>query len=160
MRPILSSRLLRVLLMYGLPAGLLIVAMRVVEYRFLVLNHAIEIYGAIVAAIFAAVGIWLGIRFTRERVVVREVPVEVPVRVPAGAPFAVNQRQVEARGITPRELEILQLIADGLSTREMAERLFVSENTVKTHCKRLFDKLDVNRRTKAIQVAKTLGLIA
>jgi DNA-binding CsgD family transcriptional regulator len=160
MRRIPSSRLLRVLVLYGLPAGLLIVALRLVEYRFLVLDHAIEIYGAIVAAIFAAVGIGLGIRFTRERVVVREVTVEVPVAVPAGSPFAVNQRQVAARNITPRELEILQLIADGLSTREMAERLFVSENTVKTHCKRLFEKLEVNRRTKAIQVAKTLGLIA
>jgi len=149
---------MRVLLLYGLPAGLLIVALRVVEYRFLVLDHAVEIYGAIVAAIFAAVGIALGIRFTRQRVVVREVPVEVPV--PAGTPFFVNQHHIEARGITPRELEILQLIADGLSTREMAERLFVSENTVKTHCKRLFDKLEVNRRTKAIQVAKALGLIA
>ena len=152
----------RVLLLYGLPAGLLIGALRLIEYRFLVIDHAVEIYGAIVAAIFAAVGIWLGIRLTRSRVVVREVPVEVPVevRVPVlpDTPFVVNRRQVDARGITPRELEILQLIADGLSTREMAERLFVSENTVKTHCKRLFDKLEVNRRTKAIQVAKTLGL--
>ena len=153
-----TSRLLRVLLLYGLPAGLLIGALRLIEYRFLVLEHAVEIYGAIVAATFAAVGIWLGIRLTRSRVVVREVPVEVPVPVLPDTPFVVNQRQVEARGITPRELEILQLIADGLSTREMAERLFVSENTVKTHCKRLFDKLEVNRRTKAIQVAKTLGL--
>ena len=155
-----TGRLLRVLLMYGLPAGLLIGALRLIEYRFLVIDHAVEIYGAIVAAIFAAVGIWLGNRFTRARVEVREVPVEVPVeiRVPE-TPFVLNQRQVEARGITPRELEILQLIADGLSTREMAERLFVSENTVKTHCKRVFDKLEVNRRTKAIQVAQTLGLI-
>ena len=151
-----AGHLLRVLLLYGLPAGLLIVALQLVEYRFLVLDHAVEIYGAIVAAIFAAVGLWLGLRLTRERVVVREVPVPMP----AGTPFIVNQRQVEARAITPRELEILQLIAEGLSTREMAERLFVSENTVKTHCKRLFDKLEVNRRTKAVQVAKTLGLIA
>ena len=135
-----------------------------VEYRFLVIDHAVEIYGAIVAAIFAAVGIALGIRLTRQRVIVREVPVEVPVEVhvpaPAGIPFTVNRQQVEARGITPRELEILQLIAEGLSTREMAGRLFVSENTVKTHCSRLFDKLAVNRRTKAVQVGKTLGLIA
>jgi len=153
-----SARLIRVLLLYGLPAGLLIGAMRLVEYRFLVIDHAIELYGAIVAATFAAVGIWLGIRVTRSRVVVREVPIEVPVPMPPGTPFIINQRQVEARGITPRELEILQLIAEGLSTREMAARLFVSENTVKTHCKRLFDKLDVNRRTQAIQVARTLGL--
>lgn len=155
-----TARLLRVLLLYGLPAGLLIGALRLIEYRFLVLDHAVEIYGAIVAALFAAIGIWLGIRLTRSRVEVREVPVEIRVPVLPNTPFVVNQHQVEARGITPRELEILRLIADGLSTREMAERLFVSENTVKTHCKRLFDKLDVNRRTKAIQVAKTLGLIA
>src|SRR5262245_97354 len=110
------TRLARVLLFYGLPAGLLIVGLRVVDYQFLVIDHAVEIYGAIVASMFAAVGIVLGIRITRERVVVREVP------VPAGAPFAVNEREVESRSITPRELEILQLIAEGLSTREMAER--------------------------------------
>ena len=155
----------RILLLYGIPAGLLIVALRVVEYRFLVLDHAVEIYGAIVAAIFAGVGIALGIRLTRQRVevreVTREVTVKIPVEVPvqAGAPFAVNQQQLDARGITPREHEILLLIAEGLSTREMAARLFVSENTVKTHCSRLFDKLGVNRRTKAIQVGKALGLI-
>ena len=157
----------RILLLYGIPAGLLIVALRVVEYRFLVIDHAVEIYGAIVAAIFAAVGILLGIRLTRHRVEVREVtrevmvevPVEVPVPVPPSAPFVVNQRQLEATGITPREHEILQLIAEGLSTREIAERLFVSENTVKTHCSRLFDKLDVRRRTQAVQVGKRLGLI-
>jgi DNA-binding CsgD family transcriptional regulator len=157
----------RVLLLYGIPAGLLIVALRVVEYRFLVIDHAVEIYGAIVAAIFAAVGIGLGIRLTRQRVEVREitrevtvkVPVEIPVPAPPGAPFVVNRQQLEARGITPREHEILQLIAEGLSTREMAARLFVSENTVKTHCSRLFDKLGVNRRTQAVQVGKALGLI-
>src|SRR5262245_29981031 len=148
----------RLVFYYGVPAGLLIVALRMVEYRFLVIDHGVEIYGALVAALFAAVGIALGIRLTRERVVVREVTVEVPV--PALTPFSLNQREVESRGITPRELEILQLIAEGLSTREMAERLFVSENTVKTHCTRLFDKLGVNRRTKAVQVAKALGLIA
>jgi DNA-binding CsgD family transcriptional regulator len=159
----------RFILIYGLSAGLLIVALRVVEYRFLVIDHAVEIYGAIVAGLFAAVGIAIGIRLTRAKVVVREVPVEVPVEVtvevpvpvpaPPGAPFVVNQGELDARGITPRELEILQLIAEGLSTREMAERLFVSENTVKTHCSRLFDKLGVNRRTKAVQVGQAIGLL-
>jgi ATP/maltotriose-dependent transcriptional regulator MalT len=85
-------------------------------------------------------------------VVVKEVP------VPA-QPFAVNGDKVKELSITPRELEILQLIANGMSTREMAESLFVSENTVKTHASRLFDKLSVNRRTKAVQVGKSLGLI-
>lgn len=138
----------------------MIAALRLIDYRLLVLDHAVEIYGAIVAAIFAGVGIALGIHLTRQRVIVHEVTVEVTRPAAADAPFSVNERELEARGITPRELEILRLIAEGLSTREMAARLFVSENTVKTHCARLFDKLDVNRRTKAVQVGKTLGLIA
>ncbi len=150
----------RVLLL-GAACGLLIAAMRAVEYRFLVVDHSIEIYGAIVAAAFAAVGIWLGQYLTRPTVVVKEVHVEVPVevRVPAGAPFVIDAARVEALGITPRELEVLQLIAEGLSTREMADRLSVSDNTVKTHCSRLFDKLGANRRTQAVQAGKQLGLL-
>ena len=145
----------RPILVYGACGGLLIVLLQVVQYRFLVIEHSLEIYGALVAAIFAGVGIWLGLRLTKtERVVVVQ---EVPV--PATGPFTLNQDKLRDLGITPRELEILEQIARGLSNREIAERLFVSENTVKTHCKRLFDKLEVNRRTKAIQVAKTLGLI-
>ena len=103
-----------------------------VEYRFLVLEHSLEIYGGIVALLFSALGIWLGLKLTRTRevVVVKEVPVEV--RVPAG-PFERNEARREQLGITPRELEILEAIAAGLSNREIAERLFVSENTVKTH---------------------------
>jgi DNA-binding CsgD family transcriptional regulator len=149
----------RVLGLYGVPAGLLIVALRLVEYRFLVIDRAVEIYGVLIAAIFAAVGIALGLRLTRERIVVREVPVEVPVPPRGAAPFVVNQRELESRGITPRELEILQLIADGLSTREMADRLCVSENTVKTHCSRLFGKLEVNRRTQAVRAGQAIGLL-
>jgi DNA-binding CsgD family transcriptional regulator len=148
------------LLFYGVCGGLLIVALRMVEYRFLVVEHSVEIYGALIAALFAGVGIWLGrtLRRTREVVIVKEVPVEVPVRI--DGPFVVNQARVDALGITPRELEILGLIASGLSTREIADRLCVSENTVKTHSSRLFDKLGANRRTKAVQIGKTQGLIA
>jgi DNA-binding NarL/FixJ family response regulator len=67
---------------------------------------------------------------------------------------------VRELGITPRELEILEAIAEGLSTREIAARLFVSENTVKTHSSRLYDKLNARRRTQAVQIAKEAGLIA
>jgi DNA-binding CsgD family transcriptional regulator len=148
------SSVKKAVLLYGVCGGLLIVALRLVEYRFLVIEHSVEIYGALVAALFAGLGIWLGLGLTKrtEVVVVKEVP------VPA-QPFAVNGDKVKELGITPRELEILQLIANGMSTREMAESLFVSENTVKTHASRLFDKLSVNRRTKAVQVGKSLGLI-
>lgn len=151
---------------YGILGGLLIVVLRLVEYRFLVASHSLEIYGGIVALLFAGLGLWLGRRLTRPRetVVVREVPVPVEVRVPVEVPaphppFVRNLARVEELGITPRELEILERIAEGLSTREIAERLFVSENTVKTHAARLFDKLSARRRTQAVQIAKQAGLI-
>lgn len=145
----------RTILLYGLSGGLLIAALRFTEYRFLVLEHSVEIYGALIALIFAAIGVRLGLTLTRKEqvLVVREVP------VPAGGPFVRNDRKVEELGITPRELEILAHIASGKSTREIAETLFVSENTVKTHASRLFDKLSVKRRTQAVHEGKRLGLI-
>jgi DNA-binding NarL/FixJ family response regulator len=86
------------------------------------------------------------------------VHIHVPERV-AGAPFVLNEERQRQLGITPRELEILQSIAAGLSNREIAEKLFVSENTVKTHSSRVFDKLQAKRRTQAVQIAKDAGLI-
>ena len=151
----------KTVLLYGLLGGVLIAALKMIEYRFLVLEHSLEIYGGIVALIFSALGIWLGLKLTRTRevVVVKEVAVPVEVRVPMGGPFQRNEVRREQLGITPRELEILEAIAAGLSNREIAERLFVSENTVKTHAARLFDKLSARRRTQAVQRAKEEGLI-
>jgi DNA-binding CsgD family transcriptional regulator len=150
-------------LVYGILGGVLIAVLRLVEYRYLVLEHSLEIYGGIVAALFSALGIWLGLKLTRTRetVVVREVPVrvEVQVPVPAGGPFARNEARLEQLGITPREMEILEAMAAGFSNREIAERLYVSENTVKTHAARLFGKLSARRRTQAVQLAKEAGLI-
>jgi DNA-binding CsgD family transcriptional regulator len=145
------------ILVYGLLGGVLITLLKVIEYRYLVIEHSIEIYGGLIAAVFAGLGIWLGLKLTRhtETIVVREVEVEVPARTT----FVRNDAKLEALGITPRELEILGLIASGLSNREIAERIFVSENTVKTHANRLFDKLSAKRRTQAVQVGKELGLI-
>ena len=153
----------KTVLVFGLLGGVLIAILKLVEYRFLVLEHSLEIYGGIVAALFAAVGIWLGLKLTktRETVVVREVPVEVqvPVEVHVTGPFIRNDVRLEQLGITPRELNILEAMAAGLSNREIAEQLFVSENTVKTHAARLFDKLLAQRRTQAVQRAKEAGLI-
>ncbi len=139
--------------------GALIVVLKAIEYRYLMVEHAVEIYGALIAALFSAVGIWLGLTLTksRERVVVKEVEVQVPV--PVSATFVRDDQKAEALGLTKRELEVLELIAAGLSTREIAERVFVSENTVKTHAKRLFEKLGAKRRTQAVQLAKEAGLI-
>ena len=148
-------------LIYGLCGGLLIAVLKVIEYRFVVVEHSIEIYGGLTALVFAGLGIWLGLKLTRkEQVIVeRELIVEREVLVRAGTPFALNEKRVQELAITKRELEILGLIADGLSNREIAERLFVSENTVKTHSSRLFDKLNARRRTQAVQRGKELGLI-
>jgi DNA-binding CsgD family transcriptional regulator len=145
----------KAVLLYGVCGGLLIAALKLVEYRFLVVEHSVEIYGGLVAVVFAAVGIRLGLTLTKthEVLVVRE------VRVPAGQPFVRNEQKLLELGITPRELEILEHIASGKSTREIAEALFVSENTVKTHASRVFDKLNVNRRTQAVQTGRELGLI-
>ena len=183
------------LAIYGACGGILILAMRFIEYRFLVVSHSFEIYAALIAATFAALGIWFGLTITGRTKVpkvlevpkvpkvpkvpevpevpkvlgvlgvlgVREVPevLGVPVRDVAKAePFKVDAARIAALGITPRELEVLQLIAEGLSNKEMAERMFVSENTVKTHASRVFDKLGASRRTQAVQFAKNHGLIA
>jgi two-component system, NarL family, response regulator LiaR len=142
-------------LLYGLLGGLLIAGLKLIEYRWLVLEHSVEIYGGLVAAVFAGVGIWLGFRLTRhaEQVVAREVV------VPAPDAFVRDERQVESLGITPRELEVLELIALGLSNKEIAARAYVSENTVKTHSSRVFDKLGARRRTQAVQRGRALRLI-
>ena len=142
-------------LLYGLLGGVLIAGLKLIEYRWLVVEYSVEIYGVLVAAVFASVGIWLGRRLTRstETVVVRE------VLVPAPATFVRDESRVESLGITPRELEILELIAAGLSNKEIAARVYVSENTVKTHSSRVFDKLGARRRTQAVQLGKELRII-
>src|ERR1700732_4890063 len=145
----------RHVLIYGLIGGLLIVVLKLTEYRFLVIEHSIEIYGGLTAAIFAVLGIWLGLKLTgrQPRIVVKEIP------VPAGKQFAADEKKREDLGITRRELEILELIAQGMSNREIAEKLYVSENTVKTHSSRVFDKLGARRRTQAVQFGKEFGLL-
>lgn len=143
----------RIILLYGLVGGLLIATLHFAEYRFLVLEHSLEIYGGILAVLFSALGIWLGLKLTRVKVV------EVVREVPVAGDFVRDEARQAELGITPRELEILEALAAGHSNREIAERLFVSENTVKTHTANLFAKLQARRRTQAVQRAKEAGLI-
>ena len=161
----------RHVLIFGLVGGVLIATLQYTEYRFVIIEHSVELYSALVAILFATFGIWLGLRITRRRETIREtvvmrevvrevlVPVEVPALEPVLAPFAPNTARQQTLGITARELEILTLIARGFSNREIATQLFVSENTVKTHCARTFDKLGAARRTQAVQLGKELGLL-
>jgi ATP/maltotriose-dependent transcriptional regulator MalT len=156
-------------LIFGLVGGLLIATLQYTEYRFVIIEHSVELYSALVAILFAAFGIWLGLRITRSReaihetvretVVVREVLVAPEGLKPVAPNTAQQQAQQQALGITARELEILNLVARGFSNREIATQLFVSENTVKTHCARAFDKLGAARRTQAVLRGKELGLL-
>lgn len=147
----------RHVVIYGVIGGILVALLKWSEYRFVVLDHSVEIYGGLIAATFAGLGIWLGLRLTakREKVVVKEIEIR---EVPAG-PFIPDEKKREDLSITPREMEILELIARGMSNREIAEKLFVSENTVKTHSSRVFDKLGARRRTQAVQLGKEFGLL-
>ena len=149
----------RHVLIYGIIGGILVAVLQWTQYRFLVIEHSAEIYGALIAAIFAGLGIWLGLRLksAREKIVFRDVEVPAPAAAPES--FVANDRKREDLNITRRELEILELVAQGLSNREIAEKIFVSENTVKTHCSRAFDKLGAKRRTQAVQLGKEMGLI-
>jgi two-component system, NarL family, response regulator LiaR len=177
----------RHVLIFGLVGGLLIATLQYTEYRFVIIEHSVELYSALVAILFATFGIWLGLRITRSRETssretIRETVAAKEVLVPAEAPpersgaeskdplfgsgplgmrvpFAPNTAHQQTLGITARELEILALVAHGLSNREIAAQLFVSENTVKTHCSRAFDKLGAARRTQAVQRGKELGLL-
>jgi ATP/maltotriose-dependent transcriptional regulator MalT len=155
----------RHVLIFGVVGGLLIATLQYTQYRFIVIEHSVELYSALVAILFAAFGIWLGQRITRNRETIRETVVVKEVLVPAAAPatvpapFSPDASRQQNLGITARELEILTLVARGLSNREIATQLFVSENTVKTHCARAFDKLGAARRTQAVLRGKELGLL-
>jgi DNA-binding CsgD family transcriptional regulator len=146
---------LKRILLYAAAGGLLVAGLQFIEYQHFVRAYPGEVYGGLVAVIFTAVGIAVGLKWTRakEVVVVRE------VRVRDAGPFVQNVEALKRSGLTPREFEILGLIAEGLSNREIGEKVFVSENTVKTHSARVFEKLGAARRTQAVQEARRLGLI-
>ena len=137
----------KTIFLYGLALALLIFALRFIEYRFLVRDLTLEFYVGLVAILFAGLGIWIGLRLTRKEAVV------------VNPEFKFNEKEQSQRNISKRELEVLELMAQGLANQEIADKLFVSINTVKTHSSNLFSKLEVGRRTQAIKKAKGLGLI-
>jgi DNA-binding CsgD family transcriptional regulator len=154
----------RHVLIYGIAGGVLITLMQWSEYRFLVVEHSFEIYAGLIAAIFAGLGIWFGIRLTRKPAANETAEALVPDGQSddtggAGTPFLADEKRRGDLGITRRELEILELMAQGMSNREIAGKLFVSENTVKTHSSRVFDKLGARRRTQAVLLGKEFGLL-
>jgi len=130
----------------------LIGLLKFVEYRFFVRDIPLEFYIGTVAVMFTALGVWAGLRLTRPKVV-REV-------IDTGQPFKIDEVNLQLLGISKREYEVLELISQGMSNQEIAERLFVSMSTVKTHVSNIFSKLDASRRTQAVQRAKELRIIS
>lgn len=128
-----------------------------------------EIYTGAIAIIFTVLGIWLALQLTKPKVetvyvekevyLEKEVIIEKEVYINQASTFSINETEIANLGISKRELEVLQLMASGMSNSEIAERLFVSLNTVKTHSSKLFEKMDVKRRTQAVEKAKKLSLI-
>ncbi len=149
--------MLKRVLGWGAAGGVLIALLRAIEYKHFVQEYPSGLYGVLVAAMFTAIGIYLGLKWTRPRA--DAATATLPAPPPAPAPFVTNEASLRELGLTQREHEILLLIAEGLSNREIGERLFVSENTVKTHSSRVFQKMQVNRRVQAVQRARELGLI-
>jgi DNA-binding CsgD family transcriptional regulator len=136
--------------------AMLLLLLKWLEVRFIIFDHAFEIYAGAIALIFTGLGVWLALKLTKPKV--ERVIVEKEVYIPTST-FTLNERALQNLNLSKRELEVLQLMAEGLSNHEIAERLFVSLSTVKTHSRNLFDKLEVSRRTQAIDKAKKLSII-
>lgn len=143
-------------LLYGISLGVLTLILKFIEYKIFVKDHLMDIYMGAIALMFTVVGIWAGLKLTRkkETIVVKEVAVLVD-----RDNFVLNENLLKQLSISKREYEVLELIANGMSNQEIADKLFVSLNTIKTHSSRLFEKLEVSRRTQAVEKAKSLGLI-
>jgi NarL family two-component system response regulator LiaR len=142
---------------FGLALAILFFFVKWIEIRFLLYSQNIEIYILLIALLFTALGVWLANKITTPKV--QTVIVEKEIYISQNFPFEVNQKEIENRKISKRELEVLTLIADGKSNQEIADTLFVSIPTIKTHITNLFEKLDAKRRTQAIETAKRLQLI-
>jgi two-component system, NarL family, response regulator LiaR len=139
----------RTIILYALALAALVFLLKMLEYKYLVRELKLEFYLGVIAVIFAALGVWAGLKLTRK----------TPVVVNSSTPFSPDENLIRQSGISKREYEVLELMAKGLSNQEIADQLFVSLNTVKTHTSNLFIKLDVKRRTQAIQKAKGMHLI-
>lgn len=144
------------IIIYGISLAVLIFLLKWVETRFVIVDHQLDIYAGLIAIIFTGLGIWLALKLRKPKVHTVVVEKEIfTVRTD----FSINQNEVSRLNLSKRELEVLQLMADGLSNQEIASQLFVSLNTVKTHSAQIFEKMEVKRRTQAVDLAKRLSII-
>jgi NarL family two-component system response regulator LiaR len=142
---------------YSISLAFLLFLLKWLELRFIIFDHSFEIYIGFIAVIFTALGIWLALKLSKPKI--ETVVVEKKVYVNRNENFILDTSLVSQLELSKRELEILSLLAQGHSNQEIAAKLFVSLSTVKTHIQNLFEKLDVKRRTQAVEKAKRLNLI-
>jgi len=151
------------ILLYAAAMAAILLLLQWMQFRLLIIDHATEIYITGIAVIFTLLGIWLAMKLTRPKTeVIKETVViekQVTVYKAAHEPFSPDTEMIGRLGISQREMEVLLLVAAGATNQQIADQLFVSLNTIKTHTSRLFEKLDVQRRTQAIEKAKRLHII-
>ena len=147
----------KVTIVYGFCLGLLLFLLKWLELRFIIFDYSLEIYVGAIALLFTGLGIWLALKLYKPKI--KTVVVEKEVYISRNENFVLNKSLVAKLELSARELEILGLMAEGNSNQEIADRIFVSLSTVKTHNQNLFEKLDVKRRTQAVEKAKRLDLI-
>jgi NarL family two-component system response regulator LiaR len=145
----------RSVIIYGVALAALLFLLKWLEWRFIIVSYAFEIYAGFIAVIFTGLGIWLALKLSKPKTTTVTVEKEIHVN----GNFVLNERALDEMGISKRELEVLALMAQGLSNQEIAERLFVSLNTIKTHSSKVFEKLEVQRRTQAVEKAKRMSII-
>lgn len=145
---------------YGILIAAAAISLQLIQYKLLIINHSIELYSGILALIFTITGIYAGQRLTRKEVVIEKLVYATPEPVINTQTAEVDEQLREKLGISKREFEILELMSHGHSNQEIADKLFVSVSTVKTHTSNIFLKLDVKRRTAAVKKAQDLHLIA
>jgi NarL family two-component system response regulator LiaR len=142
-------------LIYGVSLALLLLLLRLIEWQFIFVDNSFELYAGAIAIMFTVLGLWLSRKLSKPKTIL----LEREVLVPANGIFELNANAVIELGLSKRELEVLALMAAGMSNREIAEQLFVSLNTIKTHLSNVFLKLDVQRRTQAVDKARRLSLV-
>lgn len=154
----LSTRYKEVLI-YGISMALLLLLLKWLEARFIIFNYRLDFFISAIAIVFTVLGIWLALKLVKPKIETRIVEVEKEVYINLPPQKEINQNEIEKLGISKRELDVLQLMATGLSNEEIAGKLFVSLNTIKTHSSNIFLKLDVKRRMQAVEKAKQLNII-
>ena len=147
----------KAIIIYSISLAFLLFLLKWLELRFIIFDHSFEIYIGFIAVIFTTLGIWLALKLSKPKI--ETVVVEKEVYVQRNENFVLDTSLVAQLELSKRELEILNLLAQGHSNQEIAAKLFVSLSTVKTHIQNLFEKLDVKRRIQAIEKARSLNLI-